>query len=251
MAYTGDDPLSMWYALYQWTSSTHPLLVQPLLERALDLLQSDPSYPSNAQYVGLWLAYARLCPDPLPFYTDMYTQGVGSSLTVLYLDWADALESGEREDEADAVYMKGLLQHAQPLADLIARYDAFKKRSAARRKQPPAPSAEARKRSAAEVAVTEEGAKAVKQAKTVTAPPAAAPQADRSALSAQSYPLRRTVRGDERGLTLRFLCVSAMCLATTRVCCCWTAASRSSNSTARDIGAQRIPHPHPQPQSRG
>ena len=173
--YRGADPLGHWFSLYQWTAAHQSASLQLLLETALDSLQSDPSYPTSPQYVGLWLAYARLCPDPLPFYTDMYTQGVGSSLTALYTDWADALERGGSFDEADGVYMKALLQQSQPLAELIQRYDAFKKRWTDRKATATLPS-DSRKRPAG----PDEQPKDVKQAKVTTGADAApVPAGDR------------------------------------------------------------------------
>ena len=233
MSYTGASPLSVWYSLYEWTCAHAVAQLQRLLETALELLQSDPAYPSSSQYVGLWLAYARLCPDPLPFYTDMYTQGVGSSLTSLYAHWADALEGGGREDEADAVYMKGLLMQANPLTELIARYGAFKKRLAEKgrqqQRQPQPLSAAAdvgRKRSTTTAA---EPPREAKQLKQMQAQPsvseAAAAAVDRSvdshvlAQCLQPPLLRSGSRSPSCLLTAVCVCArEGMCRGTTSGC---------------------------------
>ena len=175
--YSGPDPLTQWCSLYQWTSTNQPTSLQTVLESALDSLQSHPSYPSSPQYVGLWVAYARLCPDPLPFYTDMYTQGVGSALTVLYTEWADALEREGQWDEADGVYMKGLLRQAQPLMDLIERFDAFKKRGLERKKLSDTAEPSKKRGAATQEEPLQQDTKQAKTATTAEPPP---PGLDRS-----------------------------------------------------------------------
>ena len=212
----------MWCALHQWTAAHQPAQLQRLLETALDLLQSDPSYPSSPDYVGLWIAYTRLCPDPLPFYTDMHAQGVGSGLTVLYTEWADALEAQGRQEEADAVYMRGLLQLCSAqLTDLIARYDAFKRRVAerARQQRPPAQqsaAADSRKR---QMDRAEEPQRDPKQSKTApSASHASAAAVDRSAPPPQPSQPLPLLHGMHSCNSPTVPCDVAMCRAMTSGC---------------------------------
>ena len=193
MSYEGDDPLSVWWSLYEWVREHESGVVVSVLSAALDRLQSLSCINNDPRYLSMWLVYAtQHTHDTIPCLSDMHQQGVGVELSSLYEEWAAALEREERLDEADAVFMQGLRQQARPLLQLINCYDQFKKRVAEKKRLIPGIGAAAapvvslpaaagdgkRKGSGAE----DEG-RGIKQTKTAaaaSAPPAPTSSADRS-----------------------------------------------------------------------
>jgi hypothetical protein len=135
VSYNGDDPLTVWWCLYEWVREQEAEVVVSVLSTALDRLQSLSSINNDPRYLSMWLVYAtQHTPDTIPCLSDMHQQGVGVELSSLYEEWAAALEREDRLDEADAVFMQGLRQQARPLLQLINCYDQFKKRVAERKK---------------------------------------------------------------------------------------------------------------------
>ena len=172
-SYTGPSPAAMWYTFYEW-SLTHatPAVTQSILETAVNALADGThrSHYNNPHCTLLFVQWAEYMAQPMEYYGDVWQEGIGRELGLFYTNWADCCEGQGCWDEADSVYMKGLMAQAQPLGELIAAYNQFKQRWAEQRRRKDeagevsASTSASKKRSASEDA----GTSAAKQAKTAS-----------------------------------------------------------------------------------
>ena len=61
---------------------------------------------------------ADLCADPVDIYNYVYSQSIGSNMTLFYESWALVLEHKGNLKKADEVYNLGIQRSAQPLERL-------------------------------------------------------------------------------------------------------------------------------------
>ncbi len=94
-----DDPLSVYHQFVQWTIKNYAeddkksgLL--ELLEEATRKFKNDPLYKADLRYLKLWTLYAKRCErhGALSIYKYLMTSEIGASYSLLYEEYANALE---------------------------------------------------------------------------------------------------------------------------------------------------------------
>ena len=96
-----DDPLDAYDEFVQWTrknyddSDSGSGLLE-LLEGATRKFKDDPNYKMDLRYLKMWLLYARQVEEPTNIYTFLIANGIGTHYSVLYEEYADALEKDGR-----------------------------------------------------------------------------------------------------------------------------------------------------------
>lgn len=94
-----DDPLAVYHQFVQWTiknytegDSKSGLL--ELLEEATRKFKNDPMYKADLRYLKLWTLYAKHCErhGALSIYKYLMTNEIGISYSLLYEEYANALE---------------------------------------------------------------------------------------------------------------------------------------------------------------
>ena len=171
----------MWRAFYEWSITHAPAHSHSILDTAVNTLAdgNHRAHYNTPHCTLLFVAWAEYMAAPIDYYADVWQEGIGRELSLFYASWADCCEREGGWEDADGVYMKGLLAQAQPLGELIAAYNQFKLRWAEQRRAQTAKDAvgasESKKRSASDTAVQHEETRgnAAKQAKTE---PTAAPK---------------------------------------------------------------------------
>ncbi|KIY47864.1 hypothetical protein FISHEDRAFT_44434, partial [Fistulina hepatica ATCC 64428] len=131
-----DDPLEAYCQLVDWTLDNYPQghsaesgLVE-LLEEATRVLKDDKGgvWKQEMKYLRLWLLYAGFVERPTTIYNFLFANEIGTSLALLYEDYAAYLERNGRRQDTDATYMLGIARNASPIAHLKGRYSEFQKR---------------------------------------------------------------------------------------------------------------------------
>eukprot|EP00795_Rhopilema_esculentum_P003064 gene3064-1349_t len=115
----GPDPLENWYKYIIWTEQNSPdggsLEVKQILERCIQHFEKEDKYKSDSRYVKIW---ADIIREPLELFNYMHDKSIGSSHTIFFENWADALECVGNYQKADEVYQLGIARNAQPLLRL-------------------------------------------------------------------------------------------------------------------------------------
>lgn len=210
-SYSGPSPASLWHAFYDWSLAHAPSHTHSILDMAVNTLADGlhHAHYNTPHCTLLFVQWAEYMAAPVDYYADVWQEGIGRELSLFYCSWADCCEREGGWDDADGVYMKGLMAQAQPLAELIAAYNQFKQRWAEqRRSQATGETAgisapESKRRAATDTSVLHEEARgnAAKHVKT-----AAVAAATQSALS--------TSGGDERSVALQARIPAALALDT-------------------------------------
>ncbi|XP_006831838.1 PREDICTED: mitotic checkpoint serine/threonine-protein kinase BUB1 beta [Chrysochloris asiatica] len=131
--YTGNDPLDVWDRYINWTEQNYPQggkesNMSTLLERAVEALQGEKRYYSDARFLNLWLKLGHLCNEPLDMYSYLHNQGIGVSLAQFYISWAEEYEARENFKKADTIFQEGLQRNAEPLEKLQSQHRQFQAR---------------------------------------------------------------------------------------------------------------------------
>jgi len=98
-----EDPLAVYYEFVQWTIKNYSEgdaksgLIE-LLEESTRKFKSDPSYKTDLRYLKLWTMYAKYCErhGALSIYKYLMTNDIGISYSLLYEEYANALELSGR-----------------------------------------------------------------------------------------------------------------------------------------------------------
>ncbi|KAJ7158765.1 hypothetical protein C8R46DRAFT_1110203 [Mycena filopes] len=132
-----DDPLDAYDQFVKWTVHNYGdddpnSGLRQLLQEATSAFKSDPLYKTDLRYLKLWLLYVRQLTrvDGVATFSFLLANGIGTSYSILYEEYARILELDGRNAEAETVYRKGIKRHARPLERLKIRYREFKGRSA-------------------------------------------------------------------------------------------------------------------------
>ncbi|XP_048163839.1 mitotic checkpoint serine/threonine-protein kinase BUB1 beta isoform X3 [Corvus hawaiiensis] len=131
--YSGDDPLDVWERYIKWTEQTFPGggkdgNLAAVLERAVRALHGQQRYYKDPRYLNLWLKFGDCCNEPLDLYSYLRSQEIGTTLALLYITWAEALEARGSFRKADLIFQEGLQRKAEPLEKLQAHHKQFQAR---------------------------------------------------------------------------------------------------------------------------
>ncbi|NXH01295.1 BUB1B kinase, partial [Loxia leucoptera] len=131
--YSGDDPLDVWERYIRWTEQAFPGggkdgNLAAVLERAVQALHGHQQYYKDPRYLNLWLKFGDCCNEPLDLYSYLHSQEIGTTLALLYITWAEALEARGSFRKADVIFQEGLQRKAEPLDKLQAHHKQFQAR---------------------------------------------------------------------------------------------------------------------------
>ncbi|NXI12542.1 BUB1B kinase, partial [Irena cyanogastra] len=131
--YSGDDPLDVWERYIKWTEQAFPGggkdgNLAAVLERAVRALHGQQQYYKDPRYLNLWLKFGDCCNEPLDLYSYLHSQEIGTTLALLYITWAEALEARGSFRKADLIFQEGLQRKAEPLDKLQAHHKQFQAR---------------------------------------------------------------------------------------------------------------------------
>lgn len=70
----------------------------------------------------LWSFQGDCCNEPLDLYSYLCSQEIGTTLALLYITWAEALEARGSFRKADLIFQEGLQRKAEPLDKLQAHH---------------------------------------------------------------------------------------------------------------------------------
>ncbi|KAJ7398576.1 Mitotic checkpoint serine/threonine-protein kinase BUB1 beta [Pitangus sulphuratus] len=131
--YSGDDPLDVWDRYIKWTEQTFPQggkdgNLAAVLERAVKALNEQQRYYKDPRYLNLWLKFGNCCHEPLDLYSYLRSQEIGTTLALLYITWAEALEARGNFKKADLIFQEGLQRKAEPLDKLQSHHRQFQAR---------------------------------------------------------------------------------------------------------------------------
>ncbi|TFK75247.1 hypothetical protein BDN72DRAFT_955245 [Pluteus cervinus] len=153
-----DDPLAVYKEFVEWmvkeysvksadTSKAQSELGE-LLKKATEQFKDDEVYKQDLRYLKLWVLYIAWVQQDLKtrsnkrgpgdkelqvtaaldMYEDLETNGIGTSFSMFYEEYAKLLETHGKYQEADRVYSRGLDHLARPIARLKTRSNEFKAR---------------------------------------------------------------------------------------------------------------------------
>ncbi|KFV92031.1 Mitotic checkpoint serine/threonine-protein kinase BUB1 beta, partial [Eurypyga helias] len=131
--YSGDDPLDVWDRYIKWTEQTFPQggkesNLAAILERAVKALNEQQRYYKDPRYLNLWLKFGNCCNEPLDLYRYLHSQEIGTTLALLYVTWAEALEARGSFKKADLIFQEGLQRKAEPFDKLQSYHRQFQTR---------------------------------------------------------------------------------------------------------------------------
>uniref|UniRef100_A0A8C8S0L1 BUB1 N-terminal domain-containing protein n=1 Tax=Pelusios castaneus TaxID=367368 RepID=A0A8C8S0L1_9SAUR len=157
-SYQGDDPLDPWdrlvFALYlqglrkaagaasmtcsccrylQWVEGAFPLPsgqehLSALLEQLVKVFIGYKRYHQDTRFVKHCIKLAEFISSPSQFFDFIYSQGVGTRTSGLYIAWAQQLETEGNMQHAGAVLQKGIHNQAEPVGSLQEQYRLFQSR---------------------------------------------------------------------------------------------------------------------------
>ncbi|XP_066479710.1 mitotic checkpoint serine/threonine-protein kinase BUB1 [Tiliqua scincoides] len=121
--YSGDDPLDPWDRYFQWLEGTSEAegkqyYVSHLLERLVKTFLNDERYQHDARFINCCVKFAHFTDNPSKFFDYMYSQGVGTKSSILFVAWAQQLSLQGNVPHASAVIQKGIHIGAQPVEKL-------------------------------------------------------------------------------------------------------------------------------------
>ncbi|KAF5391542.1 hypothetical protein D9757_002349 [Collybiopsis confluens] len=130
-----DDPLAVYIEFVQWTihnfsdDDPNSELIQ-LLDEATKKFRQDESYKHDLRYLKLWTLYANRVSQrsAIGIYSQLWKNGYGLTYSLLYEEYATALEAAGRTEDADQIYRIGIQRQARPVERLKAQYTDFRGR---------------------------------------------------------------------------------------------------------------------------
>ncbi|XP_006459521.1 hypothetical protein AGABI2DRAFT_201858 [Agaricus bisporus var. bisporus H97] len=126
------DPLGVYHQFVQWTIKSYGEtdkssgLIQ-LLEEATRKFKDDPLYKADQRYLELWTLYAKHSGrhSALSVYKYLMINEIGISYSLLYEEYANALELEGRKQDADTIYRRGIKKQVRPVELLKEKYKEF------------------------------------------------------------------------------------------------------------------------------
>ncbi|KAL7647716.1 UNVERIFIED_CONTAM: hypothetical protein RMT77_001325 [Armadillidium vulgare] len=133
-AYTGDDPLSVWYRYVLWVEQNYPTggvqgnlfkLIESCFKTLYHNGEFDEKYINDERLLKLWVKYATLSPCPLEIYQTLYAKNIFTELAKFYEIWAWELEQRGNVKKAYSIYSDGCGRKAKPVELLEAAFGKF------------------------------------------------------------------------------------------------------------------------------
>ncbi|XP_015271617.1 PREDICTED: mitotic checkpoint serine/threonine-protein kinase BUB1 [Gekko japonicus] len=126
-SYDGDDPLDPWDRYYQWVEEVleeegRQNYLSSLLERLMKVFLGDKRYQHDSRFISYCMKFATFIDDPSQFFDYMYSQGIGTKSSNLYIAWAQQLGMQGNVSHANTVIEKGIHSGAQPVEKLHQLY---------------------------------------------------------------------------------------------------------------------------------
>ncbi|XP_054837495.1 mitotic checkpoint serine/threonine-protein kinase BUB1 [Eublepharis macularius] len=126
-SYNGDDPLDPWDRYCQWVegisdAERRQSYLSSLLERLVKIFLGDKRYQHDRRFINYCMKFATFIDDPRHFFDYMYSQGIGTKSSTLYVAWAQQLCMQGNMSHANAVIQKGIHNGAQPVEKLHQQY---------------------------------------------------------------------------------------------------------------------------------
>ncbi|TFK28122.1 hypothetical protein FA15DRAFT_634336 [Coprinopsis marcescibilis] len=133
-----DDPLAAYNQFVQWTVKNYGEKdpksgLKDLLDEVTGLFRDDVGYKNDLRYLKMWALHARQVErsQAVKIYAFLVENGIGTTYSALYEDYANLLEKDGRRAEAEKVYLLGIERQVRPLERLKTRYGEFQARAAA------------------------------------------------------------------------------------------------------------------------
>ncbi|KAL1472399.1 hypothetical protein MTO96_023032 [Rhipicephalus appendiculatus] len=105
----------LWVEQHHVTSSVN---VPQLLEQAIVQFKTNTELFNDERYVGIWIRYAMLSPEPLATFKAMFETGIGDQHAEFYATWAQQLEASGDTCGASRVLKGGIDRRAAPTSRL-------------------------------------------------------------------------------------------------------------------------------------
>lgn len=129
-----DDPLEPHLEYIEWLKRNHPSgpsaesgLIQ-VMERCTSQFRDVSYYKNDPRYLKVWLSYAKYSENPRDIFIYLARKEIGKQLATYYEEYANYLETNERNMQADKVYREGIKQLARPFKRLQKRFEEFRAR---------------------------------------------------------------------------------------------------------------------------
>ncbi|EMP36563.1 Mitotic checkpoint serine/threonine-protein kinase BUB1, partial [Chelonia mydas] len=128
--YQGDDPLDPWDRYLQWVEGAFPLQggqqrYSASLEQLVKVFISEERYHQDPRFVKYCIKLVEFISAPSQFFDYIYSQGVGTRTSALYIAWAQQLETEGNIQHAGAVLQKGIHNQAEPMENLQEQYSLY------------------------------------------------------------------------------------------------------------------------------
>ncbi|XP_060610464.2 mitotic checkpoint serine/threonine-protein kinase BUB1 [Anolis sagrei] len=125
--YKGDDPLDPWYRYFQWVEGLSEAegrqnYLPSLLEKLVKTFFNENRYHHDARFINCCVRFANCIDEPSPYFDYIYSQGIGSKSSALYIAWAEQLGIQGNLSHASTVIQKGIQNGAQPAEKLQQQY---------------------------------------------------------------------------------------------------------------------------------
>ncbi|XP_075781985.1 mitotic checkpoint serine/threonine-protein kinase BUB1 [Pelodiscus sinensis] len=129
-SYQGEDPLDPWDRYLQWVEGAFPYQdgqerLSASLEQLVKAFISEKRYHQDLRFVKYCIKLAEFITAPSQFFDYIYSQGVGTRISALYVAWAQQLETEGNIQHAGAVLQKGIDNQAEPMENLQEQYRLF------------------------------------------------------------------------------------------------------------------------------
>nr|XP_008120839.1 PREDICTED: mitotic checkpoint serine/threonine-protein kinase BUB1 isoform X2 [Anolis carolinensis] len=125
--YKGDDPLDPWYRYFQWVEGLSEAegkqnYLPRLLEQLVRTFFNEKRYYDDTRFINCCVKFANIMNEPCQFFDYIYSQGIGSKSSALYIAWAEQLAMQGTVSLASSVIQKGIQNGAQPAEKLQQQY---------------------------------------------------------------------------------------------------------------------------------
>lgn len=107
----------LWLEQHHVTTSVN---MPQLLEQAIVQFKTNTELFNDVRYVGIWIRYAMMSPEPLATFKAMFETGIGDQHAEFYATWAQQLEASGDSCGASRVLQGGIRRRAAPTSQLEA-----------------------------------------------------------------------------------------------------------------------------------
>ncbi|XP_076128895.1 mitotic checkpoint serine/threonine-protein kinase BUB1 isoform X1 [Alosa pseudoharengus] len=127
--YSGDDPLDPWDRFVQFLEGKLPLeerkSMSVVFHRLVQRFLQEERYHNDPRFVDHCIKCASFYDDPIQVYSQVHSQGIGTTAAALYIAWAQQFEKNGQLLQAEAVYERAVENQAQPVDTVLQHYRKF------------------------------------------------------------------------------------------------------------------------------